>query len=211
MATRAILYDAAGRDDVRVGEGQVVHKHVMIPDSPPAIAHDAVHDSGDAAQPHLQAALLLKLTADGVGGRLAELDEAAGKRPLAHRGLTAPADEQHAVTMKNDRPDANPGMLRILPAHAEPASQASVAYRSRTSASMRAVSSAVRPPAATADRRSSWRRLMPDSLGCTFDPPPPIAGLRPAGDSPHRRRASASARQCRLTVPAVTAGSPSAS
>ena len=28
---------------------------------------------------------------------------------------------------------------------------------------------ALRPTAATADRRSSWRRLMPDSLGCTFD------------------------------------------
>src|SRR5213594_2230746 len=136
----------AGFDPVGVGIGEVVHEHPMIPDPTVAIAHDARDDAGHVDHAHVAAALLGDLAPDGVDRRLAELDRPAGQAPLPRRWLAAAPNEQDAVPSNDDGADAGARVVRVLAAHAEPTSQASVPYFSATSTSTRAVSSALSPP-----------------------------------------------------------------
>jgi hypothetical protein len=101
----------------------------MITNTPFAIAHHPVQDTGDLAHPDLQAALFLDLPLDRFLRGLAELDQAAGQTPLAVRGRLAATDEQHASAVQHDRADPDAGDARVLPpvAHAGVASQAGLA------------------------------------------------------------------------------------
>src|SRR3989442_15605441 len=123
----------------------------MITDGARLVAHDALHDAGDARHPDREAALLGHLTRHRLARRLAEIHEPAGEAPLARRGRLAAQDEQHAALVEDNRADADPRVLRVLAAHARPASQTSVAYFSRTRRSTATVSPAVSP----SGRRSS--------------------------------------------------------
>src|SRR3989442_12700746 len=123
----------------------------MIPNAARLVAHDALHDAGDGPHPDREAALLGHLTRHRLARRLAEVHEPAGEAPLARRGRLATPDEQHAALVEDNRADADPRVLRVLAAHARPASQTSVAYFSRTRRSTAAGSLAVSPSC----RRSS--------------------------------------------------------
>src|SRR5882724_482257 len=123
----------------------------MIADAARVILHDAVEDTGHVDDPDLDPTLLEDLARDGLAGALAQLDQAAGQAPLAERRRLAAPHEQHLVLVEDDGADADPRIVRVLAAHAEPVSQVSVAYLSRTRRSTVAVSSALRP----SGRRSS--------------------------------------------------------
>src|SRR2546430_9759927 len=146
------LFRSAARHEARgLRKREVVHEDVMIPNAARLVAHDALHDAGDGPHPDREATLLGNLTRHRLARRLAEVHEPAGEAPLARGGRLAAPDEQHAALVEDNRADADPRVLRVFAAHARPASQASVAYFSRTRRSTAAVSLAVSP----SGRRSS--------------------------------------------------------
>src|SRR5262249_26518600 len=93
----------------------------------------------------LDPALLADLALDGLAGRLAELDQAAGQAPLAERRRLAAAHQQHPVLVEDDGADTDPRIVRGLAAHAGPVSQACVAYLSRARRSTASVSPGANP------------------------------------------------------------------
>src|SRR6059036_2155013 len=136
----------ATRHDIHgVGIRQVVHQHVMISDAARVVLHDAVERPRHVDDLDLDPAFFHDLARDGLARGFAELDQTAGQAPLAKRGRLAAPHQQHLVLVQDDGADADPGIVRILAAHAGPASQASVAYLSRTRRSTVAASSALSP------------------------------------------------------------------
>src|SRR2546427_3027620 len=136
---------APGQDVQGVRIRQVVHQYVMISDAARVVLHDAIEHPRHVDDPDLDPALFHDLARDGLARGLAELDETPGQAPLPERGRLAAPHEQHLVFVQDDGADADPGIVRILAAHAGPASQTSVAYFSRTRRSTTAISSAARP------------------------------------------------------------------
>src|SRR2546428_11889011 len=136
---------APGQDVPGVRIRQVVHQHVMISDAARVVLHDAVEHPRHVDDPDLDPALFHDLARDGLARGLAELDETAGQAPLAERGRLAAPHQQHLVLVQDDGAYADPGIVRILAAHARHVSHASLAYLSRTRRSTVAASSALSP------------------------------------------------------------------
>src|SRR5205823_2669708 len=81
------------------------------------IARDPVEDTGEARDPHLDAALLLDLAARGVHRRLPELDEPAGQAPPPLGRRLAAAGEQDAAAREHDGADAHARIVGVLATH----------------------------------------------------------------------------------------------
>src|SRR6516162_9758119 len=117
----------------------------MIADATRVIVHDAIDDAGHVDDADLDPALLADLAHDGLAGRLAELDQAAGQAPLAERRRLAATHQQHLVLVQDDGTDTDPRVVRVFAAHAGPVSQACVAYLSRARRSTASVSPELNP------------------------------------------------------------------
>src|SRR5947209_20635216 len=102
----------------------------MIADAARVVLHDAVEHPRHVDDPDLDPAFFHDLARDGLARGLTELDQTAGQAPLAERGRLPAPHEQHLVLVQDDGADADPGIVRILAAHAGPASQASRPYLS---------------------------------------------------------------------------------
>src|SRR5262247_3137042 len=92
---------AAGHDGLGIRVGKIVHEDVMVPDPAGLIAHDALDDPGDVDDADGAAALLGHLADDRLARGLADLHQAAGQRPPAHRRRASPAHEQHTAAVQH--------------------------------------------------------------------------------------------------------------